>query len=124
MNNMTTVLALVSSELFGPIYALIAAPLGLFGGFVTSTEGSALAMFTQYTMVTSKNLGLNPLVMAAAIGIGGGLAGVISPGKLQCASAVLDCQGEERDVMKKVFPIAITLTLIASAVCFVYAVIL
>lgn len=121
MNNMISVLALESAQLFGWAYPLIVAPLGLFGGFVTSSEASTLGMFAKYNFIAAKELALNPLIVAAATGIGASVASVISPGKLQNAAAVIDAIGEEQAVIKKVFPICIVMVIIACIMCFILA---
>ncbi|MEL7567442.1 MAG: L-lactate permease [Dehalobacterium sp.] len=118
-NNMTTVLAMTSADVFGKAYALFTAPLGVFGGFVGSTVTSAVAMFSKYIMLTSEQLGINPLLMMASVGIGGGLASMISPGKLQCSSSILDSLGAEKTVAKELIPILIILTAITGLMCFI-----
>lgn len=119
MHNMISVLALESAKIFGAAYPFITAPLGLFGGFVTSSEASALAMFAKYNIIASKALGLNALIVTAATGMGAGLSSVISPGKLQNAAAVIDALGEEQAVIRKVFPICIVLIIICAITCFI-----
>ncbi len=121
MHNMVSVLALESARIFGWVYPLIVAPLGLFGGFVTSSEAAALGMFAKYNFIAAEELFLNPLVVAAATGIGAGLASVISPGKLQNAAAVIDAVGEEQAVIRKVFPICLGMIIVASLLCFVFS---
>lgn len=120
MNNMISVLALESAKLFDWAYPLVVAPLGLFGGFVTSSEAAALGMFAKYNFIAAEKLAINPLIVAAPTGIGAGLASVISPGKLQNASAVIDADGEEQDVIKKVFPICIFMIVVAAIMCFIF----
>ena len=117
MQNMVSVLADSSALAFGSLYPLIVAPLGLFGGFITSSEASTLAMFSKYNILTSKQLGLNALVVTAATGIGGGLASVISPAKLQNAAATIDAIGEENDVIKETFKISCVLIVVVAAMC-------
>lgn len=120
MNNMVTVLATASSNAFGALYPLIAAPLGLLGGFITSSEASALAMFAKYNILTAENLGLNALVITAATGIGAGLSSVISPAKLQNAAATIDAIGEENDVLRDSFKISIVLIVAVSIMCWIF----
>lgn len=109
MNNMVYVLSDACAKAFGAAYPIIVPPLGLFGGFVTGSESTALAMFAPSSLMTGEMLGINGLVLAAAVGIGGGLASVISPVKLQNCCAMIDAFGEEGNVIRKVFPIAILL---------------
>jgi lactate permease len=47
---------------------------------------------------------------AAASGIGGGLASVISPAKLQNAAAIIDAIGQESIVLRKTVLISLTIT--------------
>ncbi|MBP2638151.1 MAG: putative l-lactate permease family protein [Firmicutes bacterium] len=120
-HNMVSVLALESADLFGSFYPLITAPLGMFGGFVTSSEASALAMFAKYNILTSDMIHVDPRIVTAATGIGAGLASVCSPGKLQNAAYVIDAFGEENKVMKTTFPISMILVLITAVMCYMLA---
>ena len=113
-NNMIWVLAQSSSAAFGSLYPLVVAPLGLLGGFITGSEGSTIAMFAKYNMVTAKMLGMNALAITAATSIGGGLASVISPAKLQNAAATIDAIGIESEVIKTTFMISILITLVTA----------
>ena len=119
-DNMINVLAEATSIALGSLYPIIAAPLGMFGGFITSSEASALAMFAKYNILTGEQLGLNPIVITAATGIGAGLASVISPAKLQNAAATIDALGEENEVLRHTFKIAIALIIAVSALCWFF----
>ncbi|MGI5892376.1 MAG: L-lactate permease, partial [Bacillota bacterium] len=109
LQNMVTCLSQASAQAFGALYPLIVPPLGLFGGFVTTSEASALAMFSPSNLQTAAILGINGPVLAAATGVAGGLASVISPGKLVNAAATIDAMGHEGEVIKKTFKIAVVL---------------
>jgi len=113
-NNMISILADVSAIIFGNFYPMVVPFIGLLGGFVSGSETSAIVMFTQYQFTTGKNLGLldqSIVVMGAANGVGGGLASVLSPAKIQNATAVIDKQGIEGEVIKKTAPIALLMTI-------------
>ncbi|WP_027629894.1 L-lactate permease [Ruminiclostridium cellobioparum] len=121
--SMIKVLADVSANAFSGAYGFITGFIGLFGGFITGSEASTIAMFANYTMETAKNLnmGLNGLIIAtAALAFGGGLASVISPAKLQNAAASIDKLGEENKVIRIAFVFALILTFVTS----VYAMLL
>ncbi len=118
-NNMIFALSSVSADLAGRFYPLLPAPLGLFGGFLTGSEASAIAMFTKFNVLTAELLKLDPLIMAAATGVAGGVASVCTPAKLQNAAATIDAMGEEVAVMKKTFKVAVILVLITSLVCYI-----
>ncbi len=60
------------------------------------------------------------LLVAAVSGIGGGLASVISPAKLQNAAAVIDCIGMEGKVIKSTVVIALIMTTAAALMTFVF----
>ncbi len=120
-SNMIWNLAHVSATAFGTAYPLISSYLGLFGGFVTGSEASTIAMFTKYHMLTSQMLKVNALVVSAVTAIGGGLASVISPAKLQNAAATIDALGIESEVIKTTFIISIIMTLVAGIIAMVFA---
>jgi len=123
-NNMIFALADVSEKIFGRFYPLIVPFIGLLGGFVSGSETSAIAMFTKYQFDTGRNLGLSYngiVVLGAANGIGGGLASVLSPAKIQNATAVIDKQGIEGEVIKKTAPIAILMVVSVSVITLCWA---
>ncbi|MCE5335737.1 MAG: L-lactate permease [Desulfobacteraceae bacterium] len=112
--NMICVLSQGSAALFGPLYPFASGYLGLFGGFLSGSEASTIAMFTKYHLMTSKILNVDALIVTAATAIGGGLASVISPAKLQNAAATIDALGIESGIIKTAFAISVLITLIAS----------
>ena len=115
--SMIKVLADYSALAFHQTYGYIVSFIGLFGGFITGSEASTIAMFAQYTMTTAKNLnlGLNGIIIiTAGLAFGSGLASVISPAKLQNAAASIDKLGEENKVIPVAFIFSIILCLITS----------
>lgn len=112
-HNMMYVIANASASAFGSLYPLIAPFLGLFGGFISGSETSAIAMLTALHLSTAEKIGAAGLLIAAASGIGAGLASVISPAKLQNAAASIDRIGEEGQVFRTTFVVALIIT----AVC-------
>ncbi|NLI11447.1 MAG: L-lactate permease [Peptococcaceae bacterium] len=120
-SNMIWVLAHASALAFGSAYPFISSFLGLFGGFVTGSEASTIAMFTKYHILTSQMLKVNALVVTAVTAIGGGLASVISPAKLQNAAATIDALGIESEVIKTAFIISIIMTFVAGIIAVLFA---
>ena len=117
-DSMIKVLADASAKFFQSAYGGIVAFIGLFGGFITGSEASTIAMFAKYTMNTSTNLGLDQramIIITAGLAFGGGLASVISPAKLQNAAASIDRIGEENKVIRTAFAFSIIFTVITSA---------
>lgn len=119
--NMIAVLSNVTAFTFGPWYPLTAAFLGLLGGFVSGSETSTIAMFQSYHQTTSINIGVHPLVVGASSGIGGGLASVLSPAKLQNAAAVIDAKDIEGQVLRYAVPIALIVTVAVAILAFFWA---
>ncbi len=120
-NNMVFVLASSSADALGKFYPFVAPFLGLLGGFVSGSETSAIAMLTALHLSTAEKIGAVGLVVAAASGIGGGLASVISPAKLQNAAASIDCIGEEGKVLRTTFVIALIITVVCAVLTLVWA---
>jgi len=117
-SSMIKVLADASASVFHSAYGGIVAFIGLFGGFITGSEASTIAMFSKYTMATSTNLGLGQraiIIITAGLAFGGGLASVISPAKLQNAAASIDKIGEENKVIRTAFAFSLIFTVITSA---------
>jgi len=116
--SMVKILADYSAQFFNGAYGGIVAFIGLFGGFITGSEASTVAMFGKYVMTTATNLkfGLTGLIiLTAGLAFGGGLASVISPAKLQNAAASIDKLGEENKVIGVAFVFSLILTIITSA---------
>ena len=119
--NMVALLANASAHYFGRMYTLVAPYLGLLAGFVSGSETSAIAMLTKLHMVTAEKIGASGYIIGAASAIGGGLASVISPAKLQNASAAIDRIGMETEVIKTTAVISIVIVLAVAGLAFVWA---
>ncbi len=119
--NMVHVVAGASAAAFGALYPLIAPFLGLLGGFISGSETSAIAMLTALHLSTAQQIGAAGLVVAAASGIGGGLASVISPAKLQNAAASIDRIGQEAQVIRVTFVIALVITAVCAVMTLLWA---
>lgn len=117
-DSMITVLADTSAKVFHSAYGAIVGLIGLFGGFITGSEASAVGMFAKYAMETSVNLGLSRtdiVIVTAGLAFGAGLASVISPAKLQNAAASIDKIGEENKVIRTAFAFSVIFTVVLSA---------
>jgi lactate permease len=107
----------------------VAAFLGLLGGFLSGSEASSIAMLTKLHFETIRLVfaAAGPerileisLLVAAVSGIGGGLASVVSPAKLQNAAAVIDQIGLEGKVIKKMAVVAVLMVLATAALTFLF----
>lgn len=120
-NNMVYLLASLTFTSLGTAYPLTAAFLGLLAGFISGSETSAIAMFTNYHYQASTAIGANAVVVAASSGIGGGLASVLSPAKIQNAAAVIDQIGIEGQVIRYGAVVAILMTTIVALMTMLWA---
>jgi len=115
--SMVKILADYSSRYFSEAYGAVVTFIGLFGGFVTGSEASTIAMFGKYTLTTARNLNMDTyglILIMAGLAFGGGLASVISPAKLQNAAASIDKLGAENQVIRTAFVFSLLLTLVTS----------
>lgn len=119
--NMIQVVAGAAASAFGQVYPLVAPFLGLLGGFVSGSETSAIAMLTELHFATAARIGVSGLLVGAASGVGGGLASVISPAKLQNAAATIDRIGEESSVIRVTFIISLVITAVVGVMTLVWA---
>jgi lactate permease len=119
--NMVVVIAGAASQGFGQLYPAVAPFLGLLSGFISGSETSAIAMLTGIHLSTAEKIGALGLLIAAASGIGGGLASVISPAKLQNAAASIDRIGEESQVIRVTFVISLIITAVVAVMTILWA---
>ena len=120
-NNMVAVLANASADAFGRWYPAAAPFLGLLAGFISGSEASSIAMLTGLHLSTAAKIGAAGLLVAAVSGIGGGLASVISPAKLQNAAASIGRIGEEAGVLRVTFVISLVITAVAAFLAVLWA---
>jgi lactate permease len=127
--NMVKVVADACAGAFQRYYSGVAAFLGLLGGFISGSEASSIAMLTKLHFETLKLVFASEspdrllrisLLVAAASGIGGGLASVISPAKLQNAAAVIDKIGMEGKVIRSAAVIAAIMVAAVALMTFVF----
>ncbi len=127
--NMVKVVADACAGTFHQAYSGVATFLGLLGGFISGSETSSIAMLTRLHFETMKQVfsAASPgrlleisLLVAAVSGIGGGLASVISPAKLQNAAAVIDKIGMEGKVIRSTAVIALLMALAVALMTFVF----
>jgi len=128
-NNMVYTVANASAHAFQGLYAGVAAYLGLLGGFISGSETSSIVMLSKlhfdtvglvYPHATGGKALAIALLIAAVSGIGGGLASVISPAKLQNAAAVIDRIGLEGKVIKSTVVISLIMTFAVALMAFIF----
>ena len=102
--------------------------IGINGDPGTGTPGRgwqkvypACVLFGACYGIGANQIGANGLLIAAAGGIGGGLASVLGPAKLMAASVTIDRLGEENAVLRASIPLSLFLTGIVSILCLIWA---
>ena len=120
-NNMVHVVATAAASGLGGLYPLVAPFLGLIGGFISGSETSSIAMLTALHLDTAQRIGAQGLLIAAASGVGGGLASAISPAKLQNAAASIDRIGQESEVIRHTVVVVVVITAVAAVLTLLWA---
>jgi lactate permease len=110
--NMNVVIGLSLALFFGVAFPLFSPTLGLFGAFVSGSESSSNVMFYGILKKSSEVLNLNFMQVYAAHAVAGGIASGVAVAKIINAAAVVDKIGIEGEVVRKVAPVAIILTLL------------
>ncbi len=108
--NMIEALAFASAQIFGGVYPLVAPFLGLMGGFLAGSQTSSMAMFTGLHLSVSDALNASGLLVAAASGVGGGLASVLSPSKVLLAGASIDRTAEVPAAIRRSMAVVLAVT--------------
>jgi lactate permease len=120
--NMNAVIGLTLALTFGIGFPLISPLLGLFGAFISGSEASSNVMFYGIIDKSTSVLSLEFLPVYAAHATAGGVASGIAVAKIVNAAAVIDKLGIEGEVIRRVAPVAVTLTLlIGIMLCIVLA---
>ena len=107
--NYTLGLAVSSVGLFFP---LLSAFLGWVAVFLSGSDTSGNALFGNLQVVAAKQLGLNPVLIAATNSSGGVMGKMISPQNIATGVAVTDLKGQEGLVLARTFKHSIILTLL------------
>lgn len=110
--NMNVVIGLSLALFFGIAFPLFSPTLGLFGAFVSGSESSSNVMFYGILKKSTEVLNLNFMQVYAAHAVAGGIASGVAVAKIINAAAVVDKIGIEGEVVRKVAPVAIILTLL------------
>jgi lactate permease len=94
------------------IFPIVSPFLGLFGGFVSGSETSSNVMFYKILDTATNKLQLDLMSIYAGHAVAGGIASGIAVAKIINAAAVIDKIGMEGEVIRKLAPVIIVLTLL------------
>ena len=107
--NYTLGLGVASAGLFFP---MLSAFLGWIAVFLSGSDTSGNALFGNLQVVAAKQLGLNPVLIAATNSSGGVMGKMISPQNIATGASVTHLQGQEGRVLARTFIHSIVLTIL------------
>jgi lactate permease len=105
----------------GVLFPFFSAMLGWLGVALTGSDTSSNVLFGGLQKITAQQLGLNPILTAAANSAGGVMGKMIDAQSLVVASVATNQQGEEGTILRYVFFHSLALAAMVGVVIFLYA---
>jgi lactate permease len=105
----------------GVLFPFFSAMLGWLGVALTGSDTSSNVLFGGLQRITAEQLGLNPILTAAANTTGGVMGKMIDAQSLVVASVATGHQGEEGQILRYVFWHSIALAALVGCLVFAYA---
>ena len=96
----------------GSAFVILSPFLGWLAVFLSGSDTSGNALFGNLQVVAAKQLGLNPVLFAAANSSGGVMGKMISPQNIATGVSVTNLKGREGEVFARTFPHSIILTIL------------
>ena len=112
---MTTALGMAFTKT-GAIFPFLSPFLGMLGVFLTGSDTSSNVLFGGLQKVTAEQLGLNPVLTAAANSSGGVMGKMISPQSIAVACAATGLVGEEGNLFRFTLKHSLILTTIVGII--------
>ncbi len=105
----------------GAIYPIFGTLIGWLGVALTGTDAGSNALFGSLQVITARNLGLSPVLMAAANTAGGVMGKMIGAQSVIVGCAACGIEGQEGDLFRKVIKHSIPLALLVGLIVLLYA---
>ncbi len=105
----------------GAIFPFFSAMLGWLGVALTGSDTSANVLFGGLQKITASQLGLNPILTAAANSSGGVMGKMIDAQSIVVASVATEQQGQEGNILRYVFMHSIVLAALVGLVIVFFA---
>jgi lactate permease len=102
----------------GALFPLVSATLGWVAVFLSGSDTSGNALFGNLQVVAARQLGLDPVLMAATNSSGGVMGKMISPQNIATGVSTTDLKGQEGVVFARTFWHSIFLTLVLGVLVF------
>ena len=98
--------------------SLVSASLGWIAVFLSGSDTSGNALFGNLQVVAARQLGLDPVLMAATNSSGGVMGKMISPQNIATGVSTTDLKGQEGVVFARTFWHSVILTLLLGVLVF------
>jgi lactate permease len=108
----------------GVLFPLFGTLIGWLGVALTGTDAGSNALFGSLQVITAQNLGIAPVLMAAANSAGGVMGKMIDAQSIIVACAATGQEGKEGDLFRAVMKHSVLLALIVGLVVMLYAYVL
>ena len=118
---MVTALAEAAIGGIGPLYPLFAPAVGALGSFVTGSATASNILFSALQATTAEGLGLPPVLLLAAQGVGAGVGNMICPHNIVAGAATVGIAGEEGAILRATLLPCLTYLTAAGSVVFFLA---
>jgi lactate permease len=105
----------------GALFPFFSAMLGWLGVALTGSDTSSNVLFGGLQKITAQQLGLNPMLTAAANSCGGVMGKMIDAQSIVVASVATHMEGEEGAILRFVFLHSVVLAALVGIVIFLYA---
>ncbi|RQP33128.1 L-lactate permease [Burkholderia ubonensis] len=102
----------------GALFPLVSASLGWIAVFLSGSDTSGNALFGNLQVVAARQLGLDPVLMAATNSSGGVMGKMISPQNIATGVSTTDLKGQEGIVFARTFWHSVILTLLLGVLVF------
>ena len=96
----------------GVVFPLVSAFLGWGAVFLSGSDTSGNALFGNLQAVAARQLGLSPVLFAAANSSGGVMGKMISPQNISTGASTTDLKGQEGRVLARTFKHSVALTIL------------
>lgn len=97
---MIAALAEAATRGIGPLYPAVAPAVGALGAFVTGSATASNILFSALQEATAKGLGLPPVLLLAAQGVGAGVGNIVCPHNIVAGAATVGIAGAEGAILR------------------------
>ena len=105
----------------GRLFPFFGTLIGWIGVSLTGTDAGSNALFGSLQVITARNLGLPPVLMAAANSAGGVMGKMVAAQSIVVAAAAVGLRGREGDLFRKVLPHSLILAASIGLIVFFFA---